>query len=52
MLTGAHVHENSSASDRGPLPMEMLRRAMQAGATNEFFIRSSNSTANAKGLAK
>ena len=52
MLTGAHVHENSSASDRGPLPMEMLRRAMQAGATNEFFIRRSNSTGEAKSPTK
>lgn len=39
MLTDGHVRENLGASDRGPLPEDLLRRAMQAGTLNEFFVR-------------
>ena len=44
MLTDAHVRENAAASDRGALPIELLRRALQVGQTTEFFIRRANTT--------
>jgi hypothetical protein len=47
MLTGAHVLENTAASDKGPLTEELLKRAVQAGTTNEFFVRRSVSAENA-----
>jgi aryl-alcohol dehydrogenase-like predicted oxidoreductase len=39
MLNNVHVFENSAASERGSLPDDQIRRALEVGATTEFFMR-------------
>jgi aryl-alcohol dehydrogenase-like predicted oxidoreductase len=39
MLNNEHVCENAAASERGPLPDDQIKRAIEVGAATEFFAR-------------